>query len=629
MLNIDYALRYAAMGWAVLPLVPGQKMPACEHGVNDATTDTAQIWRWWGASPSAGIGIACGAASGLIVVDIDPRNGGSIHEIESELGALPDTATAITGGGGSHYLLQYVDGVRSQKLRAGIDILSNGKYFVAEPSRHPTGGIYQWEADHSPVEDGVAAAPLPAAWITAMKAEKPATAAPSGTAGKIAQGGRDNAMSALAGGMRHFGMSEPEILAALLVANDQRCDPPLPLTDIARIAKSIARYEPDYHAVDAGEDVSHLVGASIPRAGLTLTSAMDLLREPAPIIWQVKKMLPTNSLIMVHGPSGSGKTFIALDVALCVATGTPYHGRAVTKGAVVVLAGEGHYGMRSRIAAWAQARGVSDLSGAQVSDRGTDLDTPAGVAAVASAIDALPTTPPALIVVDTVHRHMSGDENSAKDVGAFLRGVAALQQRYQCSAMLIHHTGNDELSQERGRGSSSWRAALDTEISVAPLQIDAGKVSRVLCRKQKDAPEFDAIDFALQEVAIPGWRDEDGNPVGSLVPAMLAAAEQGATEPHAKKGRPFGASGRHDRVIIALWHAGRERGATIDAWRTEYFKRSPAEPGAKYKAFGRERARAVDDGLVTVSDDFYVPNLKSTSLTHIFERCNLTEGKNE
>jgi putative DNA primase/helicase len=52
------------------------KHPITQHGVNDATTDRNRIRNWWAESPDANIGIAAGSESGIIVLDIDPRNGG-------------------------------------------------------------------------------------------------------------------------------------------------------------------------------------------------------------------------------------------------------------------------------------------------------------------------------------------------------------------------------------------------------------------------------------------------------------------------------------------------------------------------------------------------------------------------
>jgi hypothetical protein len=85
------------------------KHPSTQHGVNDATTERDQIKHWWTASPNANVGIATGRKSRIIVLDIDPRNGGSmsLKRQRRKLGRLPDTVTAVTGGGGLHFVFKY------------------------------------------------------------------------------------------------------------------------------------------------------------------------------------------------------------------------------------------------------------------------------------------------------------------------------------------------------------------------------------------------------------------------------------------------------------------------------------------------------------------------------------------
>jgi len=68
---LDAALRYAGIGFSIVPIRPGEKVPYTEHGVHDATTSLKQIKRWWQRWPKADIALACGAASGFDVLDVD------------------------------------------------------------------------------------------------------------------------------------------------------------------------------------------------------------------------------------------------------------------------------------------------------------------------------------------------------------------------------------------------------------------------------------------------------------------------------------------------------------------------------------------------------------------------------
>ena len=67
----EWALKYAALGFAVFPLKPHTKVPATPDGFKSATTDVEKIKSWWSAAPY-NIGIATGAESGnLLVIDLD------------------------------------------------------------------------------------------------------------------------------------------------------------------------------------------------------------------------------------------------------------------------------------------------------------------------------------------------------------------------------------------------------------------------------------------------------------------------------------------------------------------------------------------------------------------------------
>jgi len=241
--KLDAALTYASWGWRVLPVQENNKIPASAHGVKDATTDQDQIREWWAKNPNFNIGIAAGAHSGILVFDIDPRNGGddSWDAWVSEHGALPDGAYQLTAGGGQHYLANYDDAIKSCKMRDGIDLLSDGRYFLASPSSI-NGKEYAWEASSDPFE-GVAPITIPERWITALQVRKFVDTAERNTT--LITGNRNAGLTAIAGSMRHFGMTEQAIFAALVVENDSRCETPLPMSEVRQIAHSVARYTPE------------------------------------------------------------------------------------------------------------------------------------------------------------------------------------------------------------------------------------------------------------------------------------------------------------------------------------------------------------------------------------------------
>lgn len=267
----------------------------------------------------------------------------------------------------------------------------------------------------------------------------------------------------------------------------------------------------------AGHD---LAGLLAPAADDWLMPADDFSAQPAPISWLIKRWVQDNALVMVHGPSGGGKTFVVLDWCLRIASAIPeWCGNKVRPGAVVYLAGEGHHGLRGRIAAWKHQHKPTSIN-MWLSKHGCDLNTPAGYLKVAEHIRMLPETPK-VIVVDTLHRFLAGDENSAQDAKTMLDACGNLMQEFGCSVILVHHTGVSEEAQHRARGSSAWRGALDIEISVVPAS--GNSPMQLVQRKSKDAELAKTVFIELQQVTIPGWYDEDNQAVTSAI-AIEAAA---------------------------------------------------------------------------------------------------------
>jgi hypothetical protein len=162
----DAALAYADRGWHVHPLQDGAKQPVTRNGKNDATSDLATVLNWWQAGAkvqSYNIGINC-HESGLVVLDIDPRNGGSetLAWASNRLGKLPATVTAITGGDGLHYYFKHPGVTLRGKAGNGIDVKDYG-YVLAPPSLHPSGEHYIWAVGKGP--DDIELATLPDLWL--------------------------------------------------------------------------------------------------------------------------------------------------------------------------------------------------------------------------------------------------------------------------------------------------------------------------------------------------------------------------------------------------------------------------------------------------------------------------------
>jgi KaiC/GvpD/RAD55 family RecA-like ATPase len=180
-----------------------------------------------------------------------------------------------------------------------------------------------------------------------------------------------------------------------------------------------------------------------------------------------------------------------------------------------------------------------------VSEAGCDLNTAEGYKKVVEAVRALGVVPD-VITVDTLHRFMAGDENSSQDAKTMLDACAALMAEFNCTVILVHHTGVSDEAQHRARGSSAWRGALDIEISIIPAKDD--QPMEIVQRKAKDSEMADAIYVNLVSMNIPGWFDEDGDPVTTATIEQTEAGEK-------KAGREDSSASKHKTLFQKAWFA--------------------------------------------------------------------------
>ncbi|WP_234928934.1 bifunctional DNA primase/polymerase [Mycobacteroides abscessus] len=149
------AAEYAGQALQVFPLVPRTKRPATSHGFLDATDDPDQVSDWWRRNPEYNIGVR--PPSGIVVIDVDPQNGGDVAlaKLVQQHGPLPPTLTALTGGGGKHLWFKIDHPGPFQSPCPGVDVKVGATGFVvAAPSVHPNGNPYVWDSScpSEPVE---------------------------------------------------------------------------------------------------------------------------------------------------------------------------------------------------------------------------------------------------------------------------------------------------------------------------------------------------------------------------------------------------------------------------------------------------------------------------------------------
>ena len=204
----------------------------------------------------------------ILVLDIDPRHGGNrrLRQLKRKFGALPETVTANTGGGGQHLFFKHPSfkvrkDTTGKLLGRGIDVLSDGCIVVAPPSRHASGRRYAWVEGKS-FQD-IEPAKLPKAWRSRLRGDAANKSTRNNAKfekpGHVPQGQRNNHLTRLAGMLQRSGMSPEAILAALRAENDAQCNPPLDISEIRQIVKSIGRYPAPGDGADAAEGLMQIV----------------------------------------------------------------------------------------------------------------------------------------------------------------------------------------------------------------------------------------------------------------------------------------------------------------------------------------------------------------------------------
>ena len=131
----------ASAGVPVFPCASGGKRPLTTHGFHDSTTDLGQVEQWWARMPSANIGIPTGAASGVVVVDVDvhgPVNGYEALQRAHRAGLVDGWELLVRSpSGGMHLYFPAASGVAQrswQAARVGIDFRGEGGYIIVPPS---------------------------------------------------------------------------------------------------------------------------------------------------------------------------------------------------------------------------------------------------------------------------------------------------------------------------------------------------------------------------------------------------------------------------------------------------------------------------------------------------------------
>src|SRR5262249_51001079 len=339
----DAAIDAARRGFNVFPVVPNTKKPAIQKWQFAATRNEGRIIAWWTENPDYNIGIRM---DGLATLAIDPRNGG-VQSFEELLKTetITHTLVAQTAGGGHHIIYRLPAGVKlssgKDKFGPGIDLKTGaGAYLVAAGSTID-GKAYEWFRDRSIVE-----APQ---WVI-ERAKKRIEKSPDagkrlveeddsavaratryieGHAPEATPGNRDNTAYQVAARLYDFGVSKTTARDLMHGWNEDKCQPPLSIEEIERVADSGGRNRQmpigvEHRLNNLGFEVHEIAPKNKPkqckeentpkskfyylRADEGSKRALDNPRE-----WLIENVLHRGGEAVLIGAPGGGKTFFGLD----------------------------------------------------------------------------------------------------------------------------------------------------------------------------------------------------------------------------------------------------------------------------------------------------------------------------
>ena len=230
----------------------------------------------------------------------------------------------------------------------------------------------------------------------------------------------------------------------------------------------------------------------------------DMMASISKPDWLIKGILERGSMNLLFGESGAGKSLFAMDWAFCAANGENWHGHKVKEELkTLYILGEGFRGASMRFKALSQKYSLTPKN-IRLSRRSINLLDNREADEIIKIVTELDFIPD-IIIIDTLHRNMVGDENSSEDMAMYIKSIELLARRLNSAVVTVHHSGHGDKG--RSRGSSSIKAAMDAEFCVTKN----GDGITFSCTKSKDFGFGNEMSFVIKEVELDGevFYDED------------------------------------------------------------------------------------------------------------------------
>ena len=219
--------------------------------------------------------------------------------------------------------------------------------------------------------------------------------------------------------------------------------------------------------------------------------------EPA---WLIASLWGEQAVGFVGGLPKSCKTWLALEMAVAVASGRPCLGRFAVRdpGPVLLYAAEDSaVDIRRRVTAIARSRNIAleRLAVGLITEPTLHLDRAGDQQRLAATLAKLK---PRMLVLDPLVRLHRGDENSAADTSALLAFMRGLQREYAVAIVVVHHIRKAASTGQPGqalRGSGDLHAWSDSNLFLLHRN---GRLELHAEHRNHPAPEPLAVELATQ-----------------------------------------------------------------------------------------------------------------------------------
>ncbi|WP_417809948.1 AAA family ATPase [Thioclava sp.] len=648
--NLQAALSHAKAGRPVFPCGP-DKRPLVKWR-DRATTNPAQIERWWKKWPDAMPGLPMGRASGLAVLDLDKRPDKDGAAALRDLGFDPDSLSPCiiaTPSGGQHVYFQWGEGLGNSAagLPAGVDVRGEGGYAIAPGAVNGVGAysgdltpdLPQWPESLRPARsDGPEAVSGEREGLPPDLVREAVMALPNDgdvfanrddwlkivAAVHYETDGSDEGLElAQEWSAQHPTYNEGETESvwqsfhrakgpvrtfATIRAEARKHGWHDPIWAAARAAEIDALFDLCWTAEELVEaeiaaTIDELVGdpAAIgAKADLDTITAQTKLRFLSPSDCEamparryvVKGLLAERDVGCIVGAPGAGKSLLAPFLGYAVAQGERVFGHRTRAGGVLYVAAEDGHGMRGRVKALKDTHGDTDAF--HIVDGVSDLlnSRVAGKPSphLGALLKAVKERKPALVVIDTIAMAFPGlEENDSKSMGLVVAAAQSLT-KWGAAVLLIHHDTKDG-QQGLPRGHSILNGALDMSLHI---KRESGVVTGRLTKNRNGATD-QTLAFTVKTVTL--GEDEDGDPITTAI-----CQETDAPERKAPKLTPMVSAALAvfndlpQPVSDAAWRQAVIESPTVSA--------SP-DPDSRRKAYKRSVEDLTRKGIVVFADGHF------------------------